>query len=71
MNIIQTKIYGKKYLNNQSILANLYLQGITRIKLNRGKYYDLHHSANIGYYVTISPVQYDITTDKHYTVTEL
>ena len=57
-----TIVYGKENLAyNSSTLKNLYLQGIERVKLHRGKWYDIRYSgAQRAYYATVSMVQWDI-----------
>lgn len=64
----ETTVYGKHNLRDAMLLKNLYLQGVTRIKLHRGKYYDLYYSVNCGYYIIESPLQYDIKEDGVYIV---
>ena len=68
MIIIQTTIYGKHNLKDTNMLKNIYLEGVKRVKLHRGKYYDICYSVNAGYYSVESPVQYDISKDNDYTV---
>lgn len=55
-------VYGKGQLAyNSATLKNLYLQGVGRVKLHRGKWYDIRYSqAQRAYYATVSMVQWDI-----------
>lgn len=57
-----TIVYGKENLAyNSGTLKNLYLQGVERVKLHRGKWYDIRYSrAQRAYYATVSMVQWDI-----------
>lgn len=67
----ETTVYGKNNLSDTTLLKNLYLKGVTRIKLHRGGYYDLYYSTGGGYYTVKSPVQYDIHDDPIYMVTDI
>ena len=64
----EVTVYGKHNLTDATLLKNLYLQDVTRIKLHRGGYYDLYYSTNAGYHVVKSDIQYDLRTDDRYIV---
>jgi len=57
-----TTIYGKAQLAyNSKTLNNLYLQGITHVKLNRGKWYTIHYSqAQRAYYARVAIIQREV-----------
>lgn len=65
---VETTVYGKHNLQDEEFIKNLYLQGVTRVKLSRGGYYDVFYSSNAGYYTRKSPLQYDIKNDPVYLV---
>lgn len=56
-----TVVYGKENLKyNSDVLKNLYMQGISRVKLHRGKWYDVNYStAQQSYYAQVSRIQRD------------
>ena len=55
-------VYGKEQLGyNSTTLKNLYLQGVERVKLNRGKWYDICYSgAQKAYYARVSMIQREV-----------
>lgn len=57
-----TTIYGKAQLAyNSRTLKNLYLQGITHVKLNRGKWYTIQYSqAQRAYYASVAIIQREV-----------
>ena len=65
---VETTVCGKHNLQDEEFVKNLYLQGVTRVKLSRGGYYDVFYSSGAGYYTRKSLVQYDIKNDPVYLV---
>lgn len=57
-----TTIYGKAQLAyNSRTLKNLYLHGITHVKLNRGKWYTIQYSqAQRAYYASVAMMQREV-----------
>lgn len=55
-------VYGKEQLGyNSPTLKNLYLQGIERVKLHRGKWYDICYSGGQrAYYARVSMIQREV-----------
>lgn len=54
-----TTVYGKENIAyNSSLLRSLHLNGITRFKLHRGKWYDVQFSqAQNAVYASVSRIQ--------------
>ena len=65
---VETTVYGKHNLQDEEFVKNLYLKGVTRVKLARGGYYDVFYSSSAGYHTRKSPLQYDIKKDPIYLV---
>lgn len=57
-----TIVYGKDNLSyNSDTLRKLYMQGITHVKLHRGKWYHIRYSQAQGAaYAVVAPVQGDV-----------